>query len=1166
MWDTETRPHVRPESVVSFPVTLATPESQTSSGSSSRTSPGPRYAAALGWVAIAIAALVLVGWAFDITALTKVIPAAAAMKPNTAVAILFLAASLILSAVREPPYRASPDQVRRTRALALVPLAVGTLTVIEYLTGANLGLDLLLFKDALIAQGGPNPGRISPATSACLALLSIAMLLLDVRSARLRWLGQWPALASIIIAFIAVLGYLYGAEQLNHVKPFATVALHTALLTVMLGCAILVVRPDRSIASEIFSMHHGGLMIRRVLPIAVFMPMIIGWVRMQGERAGWYETEVGLALFAAANIAVFAAVIWFAARALNRIDADRRGADFQRLSALREAETRWRALVEASAQIVWTTNAQGEPHDSPSLRAFTGQTLEQLRIEGFRKVVHPDDVGRIDAIWQHAIRHRTAFEGELRMRQSNREWRWMSVRAVPITVTAESDVAWVGMNHDITERKLGQALAEGQKQVLELIARGAPLAETLDALARVIEEQSDEMYCSILLLDPDGKHLRHGAAPRLPPSYTEAIDGAPIGPAVGSCGTAAFTRRAVYVEDIAVDPLWADYKQLALPHGLRACWSTPILDASGRVLGTFAIYYLRPGLPTERHLRLIDLATHTAAICLSRHNQVQALRDSESRFRQLAESLPQLVWTCNEEGLCDYLSQQWLDFTGIPAIAQLGQGWHQLLHPVDRDSIAIAWRAAISRGTEFRGEFRLRRHDGTYRWFDTRAVPLQDPSGRTVKWIGSNTDIDDRKRFEETQLRSQKLEALGTLAGGIAHDFNNMLLVILGNAQLAHELLDKDNAVQEHLVEITHASERAADLVRRILSFSRPQKARHKVIRLGPVVEEALKFARAALPAMVEIRATVAAHVPPVAADATQIHQIVLNLATNSAHAIGGRGGLIEIELTTLDIDAGAKAGVLDPDVGQLAPGRYARLTVRDDGSGISPEVAERIFDPFFTTKPVGQGTGLGLSIVHGIMSSSGGAVTVQSDLGKGTAFHLYFPAAEEGAPSAATGTHATLARGFGQHVLLIDDEDALVRLGTLNLTRQGFRVTGCTEAVAALREFHRDPDAFDAVVTDLSMPGMTGFDCAREMLALRPDLPIVLTSGYIRPEDEAQALSLGIRAVCSKPTALNELGEILRGVLPQSGPGIGPHAGAPERPGERLTTSAVPAPVAGGS
>ncbi len=1124
MWHTEGRRSAFPEPVL--------PSSSRNSTGEILSPRGPLYAAAAGCAAVAGGLLVLLGWALGIDVLTTVLPDAAPMKPNTAAALIFIGVAVFASAIMQPPYAPSPMRLTVARVCATLALLIGGLTLGQYITGANFGTDLLMFRDALIEKGGLYPGRTSQATSTSLTLLAVSVLLLDAGSVNLRRLSQWPALIACGIALIAILGYLYGAEQLYTMRPYSSVAIHTALLTVGLGVGLVLVRPDRAIAGELFSKHHGGLAARRVLPIAILLPMLLGWLRLKGQQAGWYGTEVGLTLYAAANLFTFSVVVWLAARTLNRVDADRRGADFRRLRALREAETRWRALIEASAQIVWTADRNGVGNDSPSMRAFTGQTQEQMQVDGMSKIVHPDDVGRMTALWLRSVATRTAFETEFRLWHVSREWRWVSVRAVPIDATADSNIAWVGMNYDVTDKKYGEALAAGHKNVLEMIARGAPLAETLGALTRIIEAQSDEMYCSVLLLDSEGKHLRHAAAPRLPDAYTQAIDGAVIGPAVGSCGTAAFIRRPVYVEDIAVDPLWKDYKHLALPHGLRSCWSTPIIDASGRVLGTFAVYYLQPGLPADRHLRLIDLATHTAAICISRHNQVQALRDSESRFRQLAESLPQLVWTCAPDGYCDYLSEQWLDYTGVPAIAQLGAGWNQQVHPADRDVVMTAWRASVAARSEFHCEFRIRRHDGTYRWFDTRAVPLTDTKGDVTKWVGSNTDIDDRKRLEESQLRSQKLESLGTLAGGIAHDFNNMLLVIQGNAQLAQDLLAKSDPTQEHLVEIAQASERASDLVRRILSFSRPQKARHKVIQLGPVIEEALRFARAALPAMVEIRAKVASQMPAVAADATQIHQIVLNLATNAAHAIGSRsGGLIEIELATMDIDPEAVACALD-DAADLAPGHYARLTVRDNGCGMSPEIVERIFDPFFTTKPVGQGTGLGLSIVHGIMRSSGGAVTVQSGPGKGTAFHLFFPAAQEVSQANATGVLPALSRGGGQHVLFIDDEDAIVRLGTLNLTRLGYRVTGCTDPKDALRQFHRDPRAFDAVVTDLSMPGMSGFDCAREMLAARPDLPILLTSGYMRPEDEAQAKDIGIRAISTKPDALNELGETLSEML----------------------------------
>ncbi len=349
----------------------------------------------------------------------------------------------------------------------------------------------------------------------------------------------------------------------------------------------------------------------------------------------------------------------------------------------------------------------------------------------------------------------------------------------------------------------------------------------------------------------------------------------------------------------------------------------------------------------------------------------------------------------------------------MPAIAQLGFGWQTQLHPADKERVSEAWTKAVAPGTEFRAELRLRRHDGTYRWFDGRAVPLYGSKGEITKWIGSSTDIDDRKRFEEAQLRSQKLESLGTLAGGIAHDFNNMLLVIQGNAQLAQEMIEKDNAAQEHLVEISHASERASDLVRRILPFSRPQKARHKVIQLGPVVEEALKFARAAPPAMVEIRTNVSAQMPAVAADGTQIHQIVLNLATNAAHAIGPRGGLVEIELASTEIDplgGGLRARRRSQPAGRpvRAPHRARHRRGHEPRSRSSASSIR--------SSPPSRPDRAPASASRSSTASCAAAVarvTVQSALGKGTSFHLFFPAAPE---ASACRRHEHGHRALARH------------------------------------------------------------------------------------------------------------------------------------------------------
>jgi PAS domain S-box-containing protein len=390
------------------------------------------------------------------------------------------------------------------------------------------------------------------------------------------------------------------------------------------------------------------------------------------------------------------------------------------------------------------------------------------------------------------------------------------------------------------------------------------------------------------------------------------------------------------------------------------------------------------------------------------------------------------------------------------------------------------------------------------------------------------TDISERVRSEEIRARleeqvnlGQKLESLGTLASGIAHDFNNLLGTIIGNTELATHDVGPNHAAMVSLIEIRKASDRAKDLVQRILTFGRERQQPRSVIPLRSVVEEALSLLRGTLPAGVEIAADFDAVVPTVQADASQIHQVLINLCTNAWHAMDGNAGHIDIRLegVTLDADA-ARADA------NLRPGHYARLSVIDSGKGMDTATMQRVFDPFFTTKPAGQGTGLGLSIVHGIMKAHGGAVTVTSEPGRGATFSLYFPAVEAAEASAATESPAATPRpaGNGRHVLYLDDEEQLVFLVTRMLERLGYVVSGYTRAEEALAAVRADPSQFDLVVTDLNMPGMSGLDVAREVSRLRPDLPVVLASGYVTDELRAQALAAGVRQVIYKPNTVEEL------------------------------------------
>lgn len=431
--------------------------------------------------------------------------------------------------------------------------------------------------------------------------------------------------------------------------------------------------------------------------------------------------------------------------------------------------------------------------------------------------------------------------------------------------------------------------------------------------------------------------------------------------------------------------------------------------------------------------------------------------------------------------------------------------------------------------------------DGRRIEVSVRQSPIKDQRGETTGVSVILHDITERKLAEEArsqheaQLReSQKLEAIGTLAGGIAHDFNNILGAIIGNAVLARQDVGAGHRALVSLEEIYKASQRAKNLVQQILTFSRKQPQQLLIQPLRSVVEDAVKLLRATLPASVDLVATISDPLLYVRADATQIEQVLLNLCTNAWHAMEGRAGRIEIGLDAVVLDAAAVSARSG-----LQPGPHACLRVSDDGSGMDAATQARIFEPFFTTKAVDQGTGLGLSVVHGIVKAHHGAITLRSAPGAGTTFRIYFPAVAEPRAEAPPEPTAPAARGGGQHVLYVDDDEAMVFLVTRMLEGYGYRVSGYELATEALAAVRAAPGDFDLVVTDFNMPGLSGLDVAHELARIRPELPVVITSGYITEELRANALQAGVRHLIHKPNTVDELCEVIQRLL-TTGSGAG--------------------------
>jgi two-component system, cell cycle sensor histidine kinase and response regulator CckA len=402
-----------------------------------------------------------------------------------------------------------------------------------------------------------------------------------------------------------------------------------------------------------------------------------------------------------------------------------------------------------------------------------------------------------------------------------------------------------------------------------------------------------------------------------------------------------------------------------------------------------------------------------------------------------------------------------------------------------------------------------------------------------VEWQGepallaSIRDVTERNKLREQLRHSQKMEAIGTMAGGIAHEINNVLAVIAGSATLARADRPPGDPVHEALAEIEKAVARGAEVVRQILTFSRREEAAlPEVVDVAVVVEEGTRFLRAALPANVEIVTACSPALPAVRANPTEIHQILMNLGANAAHAMRGGGGRLEIlaEAVTVDTAAASLSA-------ELRPGRYVRVSVRDTGKGMDTETLDRAFEPFFTTKSAGEGTGLGLAVVHGIVKSHGGAITVYSEPGKGTVLHLYLPAADA-VVAAAPAAAAQESAGRVGRILFVDDEQSIVSLYTRLLRRLGFEVRGFHRPAEAVAAFRADPDGFDVVITDLSMPRIDGPALVEEVLEVRPGTPIIMATGYIGDEDFERARRLGVRELVRKPYSMEVLGDVLYRVL----------------------------------
>ena len=530
----------------------------------------------------------------------------------------------------------------------------------------------------------------------------------------------------------------------------------------------------------------------------------------------------------------------------------------------------------------------------------------------------------------------------------------------------------------------------------------------------------------------------------------------------------------------------------------------------------------------KQTVKLEQINTELRREAIDHKQAEEALRSLSSHQEALLSAIPDIIMEVDSNKVYTWANQPGMEFFGEDVIGKEAdfyfegeQETYNVVQPLFNGSENVIYIESWQR-----------RRDGQKRLLAWWCRVLKDARGNVIGAISSARDIteqrqaeEERKRLEAQLQQAQKMESIGTLAGGIAHDFNNILSPIMIHSEMAMMDLLPDNPVQHNLKEIFKAGERAREMVKQILAFSRKGEGERAAIKITPILKEVLKLLRSSIPTTIDIHQKLEAESDTVFADPTQIHQILLNLCTNASHSMQERGGELTINLTEEHLDPEAAGKFSD-----LNPGPYLKLTVSDTGHGIDTETMNRIFEPYFTTKETGEGTGMGLAMAHGIVKSYDGDITVESEQGKGTTFNVYLPRIEADI-SPVEEPSVQLPKGT-ERILLVDDEKGAVDVIQSMLEKLEYKITGRTSSIEALEAFRNNPQGFDLVITDMTMPNMTGKDLAKELMSIRSDIPIILCTGFSEQIDERRAREMGISAFVMKPIVMLQIANTIREVL----------------------------------
>jgi len=1007
----------------------------------------------LGALAFLDGLIVLAGWVLDVPALAS-FKAGALPTPNTAIGLMAAAAA----GWTLPPESAAQRQIFGRRgtalsaALAALVLLIGVATLAELTFARALDIDRLFLLGIPVPLADRYPVRMSGASALGIALLGAALLAVIVLKAPR--LAQSLALGAAAIGLLVLAGYLYEAVALADTPLLGEPALPAGPGFLFAGLSIVAARPTDGLMRFFTSAGLGGTIARRALLPIVLAPVLLNWLELSGERRGWYPAATGWTLDAVVTVVALAAIVWWAASAIQRKDNAQRAM----AARLAESEQRYRQLVETSPDAIIVKRGK-------RIEEVNRATLAMLGVTDRRELIGQSALALVEPSRRSALESRlcallddetgASVAVEDRVLRTDGTLVDVAVSASAVQV-AGSRLIQVRMR-DISERKRQEEVLRESEERFRLIA------ETITQVFWMADVQIETM----VYVSPAYEHVwgrSRDSLYRDPRSFLYAVHP---------------EDRTRVLDDL-------EAQQLGLPfdHDYR------IIRPDGQVR------WIRDrGFPVRAEAELARLYVGVADDITAQKQHAEHLRESLERFELIARATHDAIWEFDPRtGVAWWSDNYRQQFDVGREVMPSVEAWSAGIHPADHERVLASFSAALDgTGEEWSDEYRYRRTDGLFAIVHDRAFIVRDATTRTpLRIVGSVQDVSAQRSLEAQVRQAQKMEAVGQLAGGVAHDFNNTLTAISGFADLLLAEEPPDSARRPDLIEIKEAARRAAALTRQLLLFSRREVMEVSRFDVNDAIRNLTRMLTRTIGEDIHVELALDPGRLFVDGDAGMFDQIVRNLALNARDAMP-RGGRLTIESTSETAAAIPAAHRAD-----AVPGPYVCVAVTDTGEGIPPEILPRIFEPFFTTKPAGKGTGLGLATVFGIAEQHKGWIDVESRVGEGTTVRLWLPASRFASPPRPAPSHVAAHGGGGETILVVEDDPAALALTQAVLSRNGYKVLVATDGLEALSVWQANVGTIGLLLTDIVMPsGVNGRELAARLRAAQPALKVLLTSGY---------------------------------------------------------------------